>query len=315
MKIGNLEVYGVIYKITNKINNKVYIGQTTQNNGFDDRYKDGGGKGIERVYNHHKSRRDNYTGYYNDYLLKSIEKYGFDSFEVCEIFDVAFSQEELNIKETTYIEIYDSYNNGYNFTAGGENYKRIKTISSGEKVYAYAYFSNEELNEIRSINNIQLEKLLFIYMFFAKINQIEYNIKDLICFKNDGYIFEMANFKYYDKTKNKHYYINKLSDFIQEDSNNKKQYDFIGNRKFKRILINKYNNPDIVIKVKREYEIKNVVYKYLKWRGGNLYRCCKYCGSHFEYDLKKKKIDQEYCSRKCERTVWEWRCKKYKTEL
>lgn len=32
MKIGNIEVYGVIYKITNTINNKVYIGQTI--NGF-----------------------------------------------------------------------------------------------------------------------------------------------------------------------------------------------------------------------------------------------------------------------------------------
>ena len=28
-KIGNLEVYGVIYKITNKVNSKCYIGQTT----------------------------------------------------------------------------------------------------------------------------------------------------------------------------------------------------------------------------------------------------------------------------------------------
>lgn len=39
MKLGKLEVYGVIYKITNTINNKVYIGQTTQNKGFDRRYK------------------------------------------------------------------------------------------------------------------------------------------------------------------------------------------------------------------------------------------------------------------------------------
>nr|DAX85667.1 MAG TPA: intron associated endonuclease [Caudoviricetes sp.] len=30
MKVGNLEVYGIIYKITNKVNGKVYIGQTAQ---------------------------------------------------------------------------------------------------------------------------------------------------------------------------------------------------------------------------------------------------------------------------------------------
>ena len=31
MYIGNVEVYGIIYDIRNKINNKHYIGQTTRN--------------------------------------------------------------------------------------------------------------------------------------------------------------------------------------------------------------------------------------------------------------------------------------------
>lgn len=38
MKIGNIEAYGIIYKIENLINKKVYIGQTTRNNGFKGRY-------------------------------------------------------------------------------------------------------------------------------------------------------------------------------------------------------------------------------------------------------------------------------------
>ena len=29
MIINNLEVYGIIYKVTNSVNGKVYIGQTT----------------------------------------------------------------------------------------------------------------------------------------------------------------------------------------------------------------------------------------------------------------------------------------------
>ena len=36
VKIGNLEVHGIIYKIENLVNHKVYIGQTTQ--GFNKRY-------------------------------------------------------------------------------------------------------------------------------------------------------------------------------------------------------------------------------------------------------------------------------------
>ena len=51
MKIGNLEVYGIIYKIENLVNGKVYIGQTIQ--GFDKRYSENGINSVEKVYNHH----------------------------------------------------------------------------------------------------------------------------------------------------------------------------------------------------------------------------------------------------------------------
>lgn len=117
MKIGNLEVYGVLYKITNVINNKVYIGQTTQ--GFNKRY-DRKGRGIERVYNYHISRMKN-KEYYNEHLVRAINKYGFSSFRVDEIIDVAFSKPELDIKESIYIYVNNSFNNGYNKTLGGQN--------------------------------------------------------------------------------------------------------------------------------------------------------------------------------------------------
>lgn len=118
MLIGNLEVYGIIYKIQNLINRKVYIGQTSQVGGFDDRYSYKG-KGIERIYTYHLKCK-NLNKPYNFHLLRSIEKHGFDTFIVNKILDVAFSQEELNIKEQCWISYYDSFNNGYNNNLGGD---------------------------------------------------------------------------------------------------------------------------------------------------------------------------------------------------
>lgn len=103
MKIGNIEVYGVIYKIANTINGKIYIGQTMV--GFNRRY-------TKDLHNTH-----------NEHLKRSIEKYGLENFDICKIYDIAFSKEELDIKECMYIELFDSMNpnKGYNKTTGGGN--------------------------------------------------------------------------------------------------------------------------------------------------------------------------------------------------
>ena len=114
----NLEVYGIIYLIRNKVSGKCYVGQTQEEKGFDYRYYYSG-EGIERVYNYHKSLREHNRSY-NEHLLRSIEKYGFEAFEVNKCLDYAFSLEELNIKEKVYIQLYDSLKNGYNETLGGD---------------------------------------------------------------------------------------------------------------------------------------------------------------------------------------------------
>lgn len=114
--LSNREIYGYVYKITNKINKKVYIGVT--NRSFDKRYCYRG-IGIERVYKFHKQRKINGFSY-NKHLLRSIEKYGFDAFEIVKEYDLAFSEEELKNKEIDYINKYDSFHNGYNQTLGGD---------------------------------------------------------------------------------------------------------------------------------------------------------------------------------------------------
>lgn len=118
ININGEEVYGIIYKITNKINNHSYIGQTKNKRGFNGRY-DSSGTGIERVYRYYK-REQKRGRFYNNYLLNALEKYGLDAFDVCEVLDTAMSAEELDEKEIYYIDYFDSYNNGYNLTLGGE---------------------------------------------------------------------------------------------------------------------------------------------------------------------------------------------------
>ena len=114
----NLEVFGIIYRIRNKVNGKCYVGQTKEQKGFDDRYYCSG-EGIERVYKCHKHLKEHNKSY-NKHLLGSIEKYGFEAFEINKCLDYAFSLEELNVKEKVYIQLYDSFENGYNETLGGE---------------------------------------------------------------------------------------------------------------------------------------------------------------------------------------------------
>ena len=118
VKIGNLEVYGVIYKVTNNINGKVYIGQSI--NGFDKRYP-ANGEDAERMYNRYLKEKERGRSY-NIHLYRAMCKYGFKNFSVNKVFDVAFSQEELDIKEIMYIKIFDCVKNGYNDTYGGRGY-------------------------------------------------------------------------------------------------------------------------------------------------------------------------------------------------
>lgn len=122
MKIGNLEVYGIIYKITNKVNGKVYIGQTTNNEGVRGRYDISKRLPlIDGIYRYHLSLKNRDKRSFNAYLFYSIKKYGLKNFEVIPALDVAFSKEELDIKEKGYILMFKATNQdyGYNIQEGG----------------------------------------------------------------------------------------------------------------------------------------------------------------------------------------------------
>lgn len=118
IEIDGVKYFGIIYKIENLITHKVYIGQTTNPNGFNGRYLHKG-VGIERVYNYLLSKKES-GAYYNQYLLRSIETCGLKSFIVDEVFDTAMTKDELNDKEVYYIAKFNSYVNGFNMSYGGD---------------------------------------------------------------------------------------------------------------------------------------------------------------------------------------------------
>lgn len=104
-----------IYCIKNKINNKVYIGKTITK--------------FQKRWFHHRSLLR--AGIHNNkYLQKSWNKYGEDNFEfiMLESFDIHLRNKEndetindiLFELEKLYIKLYNSYENGYNETTGGE---------------------------------------------------------------------------------------------------------------------------------------------------------------------------------------------------
>jgi group I intron endonuclease len=93
----------VIYKITNTINNKIYIGQTNDFNRRKSQYKHAA-KQLE----------------HDQLITKAMYKYGYENF-IMEIIDEVNSREEANIKEEEYMVKLDSRNKdiGYNMATGG----------------------------------------------------------------------------------------------------------------------------------------------------------------------------------------------------
>ena len=95
---------GYIYQIINKQNGLRYIGKTINL--------------AERKKRHFQELRDN--KHVNKRLQKAWNEYGPDAFEFTyETFDIK-DNEELNTLEILYIRKFNSYENGYNMTPGGD---------------------------------------------------------------------------------------------------------------------------------------------------------------------------------------------------
>lgn len=108
-----------VYKITNKVNNKVYIGITS--------------KGISARWKEHIYSAEHGCPFK---LHNAIRKYGKENFSI-ELIDFCNSWEELTEKEQYYISEYKSLQDefGYNMTEGGDGtFGRTHSEETKEKI-------------------------------------------------------------------------------------------------------------------------------------------------------------------------------------
>lgn len=137
----------IIYKITNKINGKVYIGQTI--------------KPLSVRWKQHCNKRGGCSALHN-----AIIKYGAINFIVEQI-DCAFSREELDQKEIYWIKYYNSLSpNGYNLTSGGHHpvisydvKKRLSEVNKGKRPSDKCILSSVNSRKGKKLSKEHIEKL------------------------------------------------------------------------------------------------------------------------------------------------------------
>lgn len=124
---------GFIYKITNTVNNKVYIGQTT-------------GSIMHRFKQHEKAAKNNC----NYKFHRAIRKYGIENFKVEQVEECDDSA--LDEKEMYWVKYYSSYSKGYNSTKGGKGL--TKPLPSFETLYQEYVINDKTIQKIAKEYNI-----------------------------------------------------------------------------------------------------------------------------------------------------------------
>lgn len=165
-----------IYKITNKINNKIYVGQSID---------------IQRRWEEHKFYSKDDTVLQHAFSKYGINNFIFEIIEECNI-------DELDEKEIYWISYYDSFENGYNMNKGGNNHQFLnyeeilfvfKETKSIHKTAEITKSSRTSVRKILEIFNIDYEKEQGVPIQIVMVDPI--TLKELKVFNS---IVEAATF-------------------------------------------------------------------------------------------------------------------------
>lgn len=116
-----------IYKYTNKLNNKIYIGMSND---------------IQRRKHEHQTLANRGE---NMYIHRAIKKYGIENFqfEIIETFDIE-DRCLMGEREKYWIQFYDSYKNGYNETIGGDIQQGRAKLTQEDVIQIRKRYANHE---------------------------------------------------------------------------------------------------------------------------------------------------------------------------
>lgn len=131
-----------LYKVTNKINGKIYIGQTIQPD--------------KRWYDHRRESANPKVPFHF-----AIKKHGAHNFEF-EVIASCKNWEDANYIETELVKQYDSFianGKGYNATLGGMNAPKSEEWRQAMKDY-WANLPSEEWNEINQKRSVSFTKYI-----------------------------------------------------------------------------------------------------------------------------------------------------------
>lgn len=126
-----------IYKITNKINNKIYIGKTLKT--IEERWK-------EHCKDYKKDSEEKRP------LYSAMKKYGIENFKIEEIEKCNINI--VNEREKYWIEYYSSFKNGYNATKGGDG----KAYADYDLIYSL-WKENKNMLEIQNILGYSIDTI------------------------------------------------------------------------------------------------------------------------------------------------------------
>lgn len=149
---------GNIYIIRNKINDKVYVGQTTMTV-------------RERFMCHMKPSTKKQKRTYK--LYDAVAKYGRENFYV-ETLETNVPLGDLNNLEIYYIAKFDSYYHGYNSTKGGDG-RIINKIENQDKLLGMARsgYSADQIASVLRVNKATVFRTLHNLGFFFHVNQAD----------------------------------------------------------------------------------------------------------------------------------------------